>query len=259
MGNSNTMGAAIVTGGRRGIGAAISVALAKAGFDVLIVDVEHDKDAEATLAAARAHGGTAEFCAADVSELESHDAILAAALALPSPLSCLVNNAGVTSLSRGDLLELTPESYDRVMRVNLRGAFFLSQAFAKRLVNAAFEGQFRSIINITSMNAEILSPDRADYAISKTGLSMMTRLFAARLAPHLIHAYEVRPGVIRTDMTAPVTAKYQKLIDDGGIPIARWGEPEDVGRAVAMLASGALPYSTGDALAVDGGIGMHRL
>lgn len=251
---------AIVTGGRRGIGAAIAVELGRAAFNVLVTDLERDATAEATLADIRKTGVAAEFAAADVSDLAAHAGILDAAARLPGKLACLVNNAGVTSLTRGDMLDLTPESWDRVMRINLRGAFFLTQAFARRLVADADrtpQGAFRSIVNITSANAEMLAPERSDYTTSKAALSMVTRLYAARLARNLINVYEVRPGVIRTDMTAPVMAKYEKFAADGIIPMLRLGEPADIGRTVAMLAGGALPYTTGEFIWVDGGWGLH--
>lgn len=251
---------AIVTGGRRGIGAGIAIELAKAGFHVLISDIERDAAAEATLAEIGKAGGTAAFFKADVSDLGQHAGMLDAAQALPGRLSCLVNNAGITSLVRGEMLELTPESYDRVMDINLRAAFFLSQAFCKRLIaeqEKTPEGEFRSIINITSANAELLALERADYTLSKAGGSMMTRLFAGRMAKHWVNVYEIRPGLIHTDMTAPVAARYDKMVETGGIPMRRWGEPGDVGRAAAMLASGHLAYTTGEHIWVDGGWGLR--
>lgn len=251
---------AIVTGGRRGIGGAICKALAKKGFNIVCVDVERDAAAEETMAAVGRAGAAAEFLEADVSELPAHAKILDAAGRLPGQPSCLVNNAGVTSLVRGDMLELTPESYDRVMRINLRGAFFLSQAFAKLLIARQArtpEGEFRSIINVTSANAEILALERADYALSKVAMSAMTRHFAARLARHLINVYEIRPGMIKTDMTAPMAARYDKVVADGGVPFGRWGLPEDVAQAAAVLATGGLAFTTGDFVWVDGGIGLR--
>jgi NAD(P)-dependent dehydrogenase (short-subunit alcohol dehydrogenase family) len=252
---------AIVTGGRRGIGGGISVALSKVGYNLLIVDVERDEAAEATMAAARANGAEVAFFKGDVSAIDTHGAVIEAARALPGRLRCLVNNAGVTSLVRGDMLELTPESYDRVMRINLRGAFFLSQAFSKALIAEAERtpaGDFRCIINITSANAEILGVERADYTVSKAALSMVTRLYALRLAPHLINVYEIRPGMIKTDMTAVVADKYEKVLADGGVPFGRWGYPEDIGQTAAMLAAGHLPFTTGEFIWVDGGIGLRR-
>jgi NAD(P)-dependent dehydrogenase (short-subunit alcohol dehydrogenase family) len=251
---------AIVTGGRRGIGRSISLELSKIGFNILVVDLEKDSSAEATLNDIRSSGVAAAFCVADISATGAAENILNASAELPGRLRCLVNNAGVSSLVRGDMLELTPESYDWVMATNLRGSFFLSQAFAKRLL--AYQartapGEFCSIINITSANAEFLGLERADYTLSKAALSMMTRLFAGRLAKHLINVYEIRPGMIRTDMTAPMAARYDQVVQSGAIPFDRWGEPEDVGKAVAMLAGGGLPFTTGEFIWVDGGLSLR--
>jgi len=176
-------------------------------------------------------------------------------------LDCLVNNAGVTVDRRGDLLEATVASFDRVMNVNLRGTFFLTQAAAKRML-ADMPGQggpHRSIVVISSTNAFIAAPDRPEYTFSKTSLSMMAKMFALRLAEAGIAVYEIRPGVMRTDMTAPVAAKYERWIADGVVPQHRWGEPDDVGRTIAALASGALPFTTGEAFHVDGGLHIQKL
>jgi 3-oxoacyl-[acyl-carrier protein] reductase len=223
---------------------------------VLVADLAQDADAEETLHAVALTGRRAAFHQADISNIGTHSALLSAAEKLSGPLVCLVNNAGVSTLKRGDMLELTPESYDHVMAVNLRAAFFLSQAFAKSLV-AQTSDHFRSIINVSSANAEIMALDRSDYTLSKSGMSAMSKMFAARLAPHGIHVYDVRPGLIRTDMTKPVLDKYSNFIAAGGVPMPRWGEPEDVGVTVAMLASGAMPYSTGDHIGVDGGLALR--
>jgi NAD(P)-dependent dehydrogenase (short-subunit alcohol dehydrogenase family) len=195
----------------------------------------------------------------DITALDGHDALIDAAWRGLGGLDCLVNNAGVTSDRRADLLELTPASYDRVMGINLRGPFFLTQAFARRLIATPPEGFARTIVSIASINAIQASPDRGDYCLSKTGVSMMTRLFAVRLAEHGVGVHEIRPGVIRTDMTAPVKDKYDARIADGLSPIKRWGEAADIGRAVAALASGAFAFSTGDAYHVDGGMHIARL
>lgn len=251
---------AIVTGGRRGIGASIATELARVGFNVLVVDLERDERAEEVLSSVTAQNVRADFLTADISDIETHHSILDAAQSLGGRLSCLVNNAGVTSLVRGDMLELTPASFDRVMNINLRGAFFLSQAFARALLveqDRTGTHEVRSIINITSANAELLGLDRADYTLSKSAMSMMTRLFAGRLARHHINVYEIRPGMIRTDMTAPVAEKYEKFLADGGIPFGRWGEPVDIGSVAAQLANGALPFTTGDFIWVDGGLSLR--
>jgi 3-oxoacyl-[acyl-carrier protein] reductase len=253
-------GVAIVTGGRRGIGRAICEALAARRFGILVVDLEDDDDAKKTVASLRGRGAAAEFYRADVGDESTHADMLTAASAI-GPLTTLVNNAGVSSTVRGDMLDLPAESLDRALRVNLRAPFLLSQAFAKKLIQSgpAPDSLFRSIVNITSVNVTILGVNRPDYCMTKAALSTMTRLFAARLADEGIHSYEVRPGITMTEMTAPSREKYDQVIQDGLVPMRRWGEPVDVGEAVAALAAGAFRFSTGDAVHVDGGLHMYRL
>ncbi len=249
---------AIVTGGNRGIGRGVAVALAIAGFDVVVVDRERDAGTEATLAAIAAAGRRAAFVGCDIAELAAHAAALEAAWSFAGRVDCLVNNAGVGVARRGDMLDVTPESFDRVLGVNLRGTFFFTQATARRMVTDGAGAHPRSIVTISSSNAEIASPERAEYCVSKAGLAMMTRLLAVRLAGEGIMAYDIRPGLIRTEMTRPATAKYDRLIAEGMTPIPRWGEPDDVGRVVATLAQGLLPFVTGDAIHVDGGLHIHK-
>lgn len=241
---------AVVTGAARGIGRAICEALAAESWRVAGLDVG-DGD--------RVPG--VRYWTADVADIAAHGALLDAVTAELGLPRCLVNNAGVTSLRRGDLLDLTPESYDRCMAVNLRGAFFLTQQFARRLVAAPrpASGPPRSIVFIGSANAEIVGEQRADYCISKAGVAMMSKLFAARLAEHAIHAFEIRPGVIATDMTAPARARYDAFIAGGGVPLGRWGEAADVARTVATIARGDLPFCTGVHLDVGGGLHLHRI
>ncbi len=250
---------ALVTGGRRGIGQGIAFALAEAGFDLVLNDLERDADAEGTLAGLRERGASASFVAADIADLLAQPALVEAAFGAFGRLDCLVNNAGVSVLSRGDLLEVSFESYDRCLDVNLRGPFFLTQRIARRMLEQAplAGGPPRSIVMITSVNAELASADRGEYCISKAGVSMLTKLFALRLAPHGIGVFEVRPGIIRTAMTAPSAKRYERAIAGGITPIARWGEPEDVGRAVATLATGRLPFSVGQVIYVDGGLSQR--
>lgn len=252
---------AIVTGARRGIGRAIAYAMAEAGFDMTIVDVESDAAARETEGGLRERGARAIFLQADIADLRMHPTIVERSYAAFGRLDCLVNNAGVQVKQRGDLLDVTPESFDRVMGINLRGTFFLTQAAARRMIAdpPADPPGHRSIITISSANAFLVAPDRPEYGFSKTSLSMMTKMFAAKLGPHAIAAYEVQPGIIRTDMTAVVREKYDRLIADGLTPIARWGEPADVGRTVATLAAGAMPFSTGATFHVDGGLHIHKL
>ena len=250
---------ALVTGARRGIGRGIAYALADAGFDVAVVDLERDADAEETLRGIRERGTRAEFVLCDVSDVDGHAAMLDAVRASLGPISCLVNNAGVSVAKRGDLLEATPESFDRLMRINLRGPFFLTQRVAAGFVAEPQAGHYRSIVNVSSANAFAASTNRGEYCLSKAAIAMTTKLFATRLGEAGVGVFEIRPGVIRTGMTAVAAADYDKRIAEGLTPIPRWGEPADIGRAVAALASGAFGFSTGDAFHVDGGLHIQRL
>jgi 3-oxoacyl-[acyl-carrier protein] reductase len=249
---------AFVTGAQRGIGRGIALALAARGFDLVLNDLTDTSDLDETVAAARGAGARAIGLAGDVADLSGHEALASAAWKAFGRIDCLVNNAGVSVKTRGDMLDVSPESFDRLVDINLRGPFFLTQAVAKRMVAAPAAG-FRSIVTVSSLNAVAASPDRAEYCISKIGLSMMSKLYALRLAEAGIHAYEVRPGVIRTSMTAVAREKYDRMFAEGFAPIPRWGEPEDVGRAVAALADGALSYSTGEVVHVDGGLSVAKL
>lgn len=250
---------AFVTGGRRGIGRGIAYALAEAGFDVAIGDLATDADADETLGGIRERGVRAAFVRCDVADVAAHDAVLDSAENAVGPLSCLVNNAGISVGKRGDLLDATPESFDQLIRVNLRGPFFLTQKVAARFVQRPGEGPYRSIINISSANAFAASTNRGEYCLSKSAIGMATQLFATRLGEAGIGVFEIRPGVIRTSMTAVAAADYDQRIAAGLTPLPRWGEPEDVGRAVAALAGGAFAFSTGDAIHVDGGLHIRRL
>jgi NAD(P)-dependent dehydrogenase (short-subunit alcohol dehydrogenase family) len=262
---------ALVTGANRGIGRGIAWALADAGFDLALCDLAHDADTEAMLAGLAARGARTVFHAGDVAALDGHGALLEAARSLSGRIDCLVNNAGVPAVRRGDLLALRPEDFDRVLAVNLRAPFFLAQAVARAMLadgddvgvgETRADGvvrRSRSIVTVSSISATHASPERAEYCLSKSALPMMTRLLALRLAAHGIAVWEVRPGIVRTPMTAPVTARYDALIEDGLVPQGRWGEAADVGRTVASLASGALPFATGEAVHVDGGLHIARL
>jgi 3-oxoacyl-[acyl-carrier protein] reductase len=249
---------ALITGARRGIGRACGEALARAGFDIAATDLALDDACETARAAFVGAGADAAFFAHDVSDLGSHAGLIEAVMQRFGRLDCVVNNAGRGAVVRGgDLLDLTPENYDTVMSVNLRGTLFLTQAVAKAMLAKGETGYPRSIITITSASAEMASPDRADYCVSKAGLSMAMRNFAVRLAPEGIAVFEVRPGVIRTEMT--VAGRYDARIADGLVPAGRWGEPADVGEAVAGLASGRFGFSTGSVMRVDGGLLIPRL
>lgn len=251
--------AALVTGARRGIGRGIAWALAGAGFSVAVADLECDADAEETLEGVRERGVKAHFVKCDIADLDGHAAVIASVEQALGPITCLVNNAGISVAKRGDLLETTPESFDKLHQVNLRGPFFLTQRVAAGFVARPESQHYRCIVNISSANAFAASTNRGEYCLSKSAIGMATRLFAARLGPDGIGVFEVRPGVIRTGMTAVAAADYDKRIAEGLTPIRRWGEPDDIGRAVAALASGAFAFSTGDAIHVDGGLHIARL
>lgn len=251
---------ALVTGAARGIGRAIAFTLADTGFDVVANDRVRDADGETTMAGLAARGARALFCAADLADNTGHEALLDAVYDAYGRLDCLVNNAGI-SQPRGDLLDQTAATLDAVLSVNLRAPILLTQAAARRMIAvspAPPEGR-RSIVFITSVNAFMISAERGAYTVSKAALSAASRVFAVRLAEAGIAVYEVRPGVTATDMTAVVKEKYDRMIAAGRWPFARWGRPDEVGRAVASLVNGALPFSTGDAVCIDGGLHLHRL
>ncbi|MDG4898196.1 MULTISPECIES: 3-ketoacyl-ACP reductase [unclassified Mesorhizobium] len=249
--------AAIVTGGARGIGLACAEALADAGFDILVADLADDP-AKRLIENITTRGAAFAYSRCDIANLSDHATLIGAAMRAFGRIDCLVNNAGVGAVVRGDLLELKPENFDRAMNINLRGTAFLSQAVAKAML-AAPSHATRSIITITSVSAAMASPERADYCISKAGLSMWVKNLALRLAPENIGVFEVRPGIIRTDMTAGVSAKYDALIEGGLVPAKRWGEPGDIGAVVAALASGKFRFSTGSVIDVDGALSVPRL
>ena len=250
--------AAFVTGARRGIGRATCVALAQKGFDVVGADIA-EEGAEETRAAVEAAGGRFAFHRADVSDLGGHAALLDAAWGAFGGLECLANVAGVQVAKRQDMLETTPDSWDRLLDVNTRAVFFLSQGMAKRmLADGAPKRGHRSLVFVSSVNAVMASLNRAEYCVSKAGVSMVAKLFAMRLAAHGINAYDIQPGVIRTDMTRAVWDSYGAQIEAGLTLIRRWGEVEDIGNAVATLASGAMPYSTGHSFPIDGGMLVPR-
>ncbi|MCC6867337.1 MAG: 3-ketoacyl-ACP reductase [Burkholderiales bacterium] len=251
---------ALVTGASRGIGRAAALSLAARGYDLALLDLPAcAADAAVTGAEAAKRGARADFVAGDIAEIGAHADLVAHACQWHGTLDVLVNNAGISVARRGDILDVAPESLDRVLGVNLRGTFFLTQAVARAMLRAPVPARPRAIVTVTSANALIASPDRAEYCLAKTALSMMVKLYALRLAGAGIACYEVRPGIIRTEMTRVATQKYDRLIADGLTPIARWGEPEDVGRVIACLAAGELPFVTGDAVHVDGGLHIHKL
>jgi 3-oxoacyl-[acyl-carrier protein] reductase len=257
---------ALVTGAGRGIGRGIVLELAGEGYDLAGCDVVFEpENAAAGLfeVKARVEERGASFLpvSGDVADLAAHERILGQVIGRFGRLDLLVNNAGVAPTVRLDILETTPESFDRVMGTNLRGTFFLSQRVARHMVarNAAVPLIRPAIVFITSISASVSSTSRAEYCVSKAGLSMTSRLFADRLAEAGINVYEIRPGIILTDMTAPVREKYDRRIGEGLVPQRRWGFPDDVGKAVAALAKGSFGYSTGLVLEVSGGMNIPRL
>jgi NAD(P)-dependent dehydrogenase (short-subunit alcohol dehydrogenase family) len=244
---------ALVTGAGRGIGKVIAVELARAGFDVSVVDVEASSALLSVAADITALGQKSVALAGDVSNTASHESLLDRAETAIGPLTTLVNNAGVSVMSRGDLLDVTQESYDRCFSVNTRGTFFLTQAFSKRVLTTATQFH-RSIVTVTSANATAVSIARGEYCMSKSAASMMSKLFATRLSDEGVGVYEIQPGFIETDMTAPSKAKYDALIAQGLTVVKRFGSTADVARVAVTLASGLLPYTVGQAIHVDGGL-----
>lgn len=249
---------ALVTGAGGGIGSAVARRLAADGFSVLACDLPGQDKLGGVVTEIAAAGGTAKALHGDIADIDSHAALVAGAWAVFGGIDCLVNNAGISVKVRGDLLDVAPDSFDRLIGVNLRGTFFLTQAVARRML-AEESSNFRSIITISSTNAAAASLDRGEYCISKSGLSMMVKLFALRLAPAGINAYEIRPGIIRTPMTAVAKAKYDARYAEGLTPINRWGEPEDIARGVASLAAGQMAFATGEVINLDGGLHIAKL
>jgi len=249
---------ALVTGGSRGIGRGICVALARAGYAVAVN--YHGNEAAAKETQSLLGNADSLLCQGDVSDREHRQRMVDAVFERWQRIDVLVNNAGITSVGRRDLLEATEESWDQVLGTNLKGAYFLSQRVAQAMIDVEPRpADYRPcIVNITSVSAYALSTNRGDYCIAKAGLAMATQLYALRLADHGIRVYEVRPGIIETDMTAAGRDQYTQLIADGLTPIRRWGKPDDVGHAVAALATGALPYSTGEVINIDGGYHLRK-
>lgn len=251
---------ALVTGASRGIGRAIAEALGGSGFNVVInYNASADAANKAALAV-EAAGGQALSVQANVGNLEDHEKLVNASVKRFGGIDLLVNNAGVAPKVRADLMEMSEESYDHVLDTNLKGSFFLTQRVARHMIDRHNKTGDSMIVNIGSISAYTASINRGEYCMSKAGFAMMTQLFAARLADEGINVYEVRPGIIATDMTSGVKEKYDKLIVDQGLtPIRRWGEPRDIAQAVLAIAEGRFPFSTGEVINVDGGFHMHRL
>lgn len=251
--------AALVTGSGRGIGRAIALALAEQGFAIALNGPEMDSDLQSTADALCAYNVPVTTEVFDITDVAGHEAHLAAIEAAIGPLTTLVNNAGVGALQRGDPLEVSEASFDRCLAVNTKGGFFLSQAFARRLLARDRPAdRTYAIINITSSNATAVAVTRAEYCVSKAAAAMASKAFAARLGGDNIQVYDVQPGIIETALTAPVMDDYRARIADGLTLMPRSGQPADIGRIVATLATGQLPYTTGQVISADGGLLVPR-
>ena len=254
---------AVVTGAGRGIGLAVARQLGMDGCRIVMTARGRAEDYREAVSALTSCGIETAYVQADISIPEDRRRIVEETVRLCGRIDILVNNAGVAPLERADLLDMTEESFDRVLYVNLRGTFFMCQLASNLMIDCLsrqIPGYAPKIVNISSMSAYTSSTSRGEYCVSKAGISMTTALFADRLAEYGIYVYEIRPGIIATDMTATVTEKYDRLIHDDGItPIRRWGTPEDIGRAVRAIAGGAFAFSTGEVFNVDGGFHLRRL
>ena len=250
---------ALVTGSSRGIGLSAALELARAGFDVALNARAESEELETAAAAIEAEGAKAFKVAFDVSRLDEHEAILNRIEAALGPLTTLVNNAGVGVISRGDPLDVTEESYDRCLDVNAKALFFLTQAFSRRILSRERDPALNyTIVNVTSSNAVAVAVPRGEYCASKAAAAMISKVFAARLGPEGVAVFDVQPGLIATEMTQAVIASYQKRAEEGLCLFPRVGRPEEVGTVIASLATGKIPYTTGQAIAVDGGMLVPR-
>jgi len=252
---------ALVTGGSRGIGLGIAKELAKAGFNLAINGVREEDQVKDTLEELSLLGTEVKYFQGDLSESSVRNTVFSQVVHHYTRLNVLVNNAGIAPPERKDVLETTENSFDKVMNVNLKAPYFFTQLIANHMVEEKLkDNEYAAcIINVSSISATVASVNRGEYCISKAGMAMSTRLWAVRLGEYDIPVYEIQPGVIKTDMTALVKEKYDKLIADGLCVQQRWGLPEDVGKVAAAMASGSLPYATGQAVVVDGGLTLSRL
>ena len=252
---------ALITGGSRGIGLGIARALAAEGWNLAINGMRPESGVQEVLGELQALGIEVIYCQGNIGAGKDRRRMITQVIEKWGQINVLVNNAGVAPKERKDLLEMTEESFDRVLGINLKGSFFLSQLAAKEMVSVkAKHPDFPAfIVNISSISATVASINRGEYCISKAGLSMTTQLFATRLGEHNIPVYELRPGIIMTDMTSVVKEKYDPLLEGGLAVQRRWGYPEDVGKAVAALVRGDFPYSTGSVIMIDGGLTLPRL
>ena len=253
---------ALVTGGTRGIGFGISAKLAEDDWSLMLAGRRDESEVSNTLETLRRSGVEVSYFQGDMGDAASRRDLIDATIARFGGLNVLVNNAGVAPKERLDLLEATEESFEWVLGVNLKGPYFLTQLAAVRMIELKEKEPhaFCAVVNVSSISATVASVNRGEYCVSKAGLAMATKLWAARLGEFDIPVYEIRPGITKTDMTAGVSEKYERLIMNDGLCVQkRWGVPEDAGRAVAMLARGDLAYSTGQVIMVDGGLTLERL
>ena len=247
----------LITGGQQGIGLGIANALIEAGYHVALASRSAAKS-PAVVSALQQLGKNARYYPHDLQDIAHIPALLNAVEAEMGPITTHVSNAGVPAKLRGDMLDILPANYDFVMDVNLRGAFFLAQDVARRML-AKGSDHYRSITFVTSVSAAMASIERAEYCVSKAGAAMMAELFAVRLAPHGIGCFELRPGIIETEMTAGVKDKYTARIEGGLVPAARWGQPSDIGQVIVPIAEGNMAFANGAVIPVDGGLSIHRL
>jgi len=252
---------ALITGGTRGIGLGIAIELAKAGFDLALNGQRTESDVSSVMVGLEEAGVEVAYFPGDISKKESRISLVEAVFRKYGKVNILVNNAGIAPPERRDILEATEESFDYVMDVNLRGPYFLTQLIANKMIETKkiLHDEFFCIINVSSVSAIVPSVNRGEYCISKAGIAMSTRLWASRLGEFDIPVYEIQPGVIRTDMTSGVQEKYDRLFQNGLAIQQRWGTPGDVGKVAAAMASGNMPYSTGQVVMVDGGMSIPRL
>lgn len=252
---------ALITGGSRGIGFGIASELAKAGFNLVINGVRPLEAVKPAIDELKGLGVDVVYAQGDVSNREDHKRIIQTAISSFKQINVLVNNAGIAPRERIDILKATEDMYDEVLNTNLKGPYFLTQSIANKMVEWKKQNDsiFYCIINVSSISATVVSTNRGEYCISKAGIAMATKLWAARLGEYKIPVYEIQPGVIYSDMTAGVAEKYDRLLTEGLSIQRRWGQPKDAGKVATAMATGMLPYSTGQVVMVDGGMTIQRL